>query len=79
MMEKKNKSSWRMGYNGAQKKAFSRWKKVIQLMSEEKEYLGLNFLDQLDKLYKSLSGFEKTLNNRMNARITEQSSSKETD
>jgi len=78
MMEKKNKSSWRMGYNGAQKKAFSRWKKVIQLMSEEKEYLGLNFLDQLDKLYKSLSGFEKTLNNRMNARITEQSSSKET-
>ena len=35
MMQKKHKSSWRIGYSGAQKKALSRWRRVIGLMTEE--------------------------------------------
>ena len=67
-MEKKHKSSWRMGHNGAQKKQFSRWKRVTKLMSEEKQHLGLGFLDVLDQSFKSLSGFEKILMNRKSDR-----------
>ena len=60
-MERKHKSSWRMSHTGAQKKAFSRWRRVTKLMTEEKECLGSLFLDELDDLFKSVSGLEKTL------------------
>ena len=60
-MEKWFKSSWRNGFNGAQKKAFSRWKRVTKLMSEEKGALGPVSLNELDQEFKLLSGFEKTL------------------
>ena len=61
MMEKKHKSSWRIGCNSTQKKAFSRWRRVTELMTEEKECLSLLFLDELDHVFKLLSGFERTL------------------
>ena len=64
MMENEHKSSWRMSHSGAQKKAFSRWRRVVQLMTEEKQRLGSLFLDELDPLFKSLTGFERTLMNR---------------
>ena len=65
MMQKKHKSSWRIGYSGAQKKALSRWRRVIGLMTEAKQSLGsAQFLDELDKVFKSLSGFEKILGDR---------------
>lgn len=74
MIEKKHKSTWRMGYSGAQRKTFSRWKKVIALMKDEKESLGSLFLEELDKVFnKTVSGFEKTLVARKKARATDAS------
>ena len=60
-MERKFKFSWRVGFNGAQKKAFSRWRRVMKLMTEEKEALGPVFLDELDWEFGLLTGFEKKL------------------
>ena len=44
----------------------------MQLMTEEKQRLGSLFLDELDPLFKSLSGFERILANRKIDRMAEQ-------
>ena len=43
---------------------------MTRLMTEEKEALGPAFLDELDKEFKSLTGFKKTLIHRKLARTT---------